>query len=163
MCDGAEPVVGLRRVSEPHVDAPPWPDLRFFQYLYSPRELRGLLREAGFDILRDHAYGVQWALMELPPVQWLSAHLRGPILERPADYYDRVPMAPWAQEPLIPPTLPAPARRFLRRLLTLEDDCLPVFGLALRLGQELAGNLRLYVCRRPSSTSHFDSEINGSR
>src|SRR5262249_32458261 len=135
MRDGAEPVVGLRRMKAPCVDRSPWPQLRFFQYLYSPRELRRMVRDVGFDVLWDRAYGVQWALMELSPVQWLSARLRGRILERPADYYDRVPMAPWAQEPLIPAALPAPAQRFLRRLLTLEDDRVPFFGPALRLGQ----------------------------
>jgi hypothetical protein len=63
-----------------------------------------------------------------------------------------VPMAPWAQEPLLPAGLPGPAHRFLRRLLTLEDDSLPLWGGALRVLQALAGNLRLYVCQKPSLT-----------
>jgi SAM-dependent methyltransferase len=149
VCDGSRPVAGFRRVPAPASDAAPWPDLQFFQYLLSPRDLRPLLRAAGFELLWSHGYGVQWALMELPAVQRLSARLRGPILSAPADYYDRVPMAPWAQEPLIPAALPAAARASLRRLLTLEDDRLPLLGGPLRALQALAGNIRLYICRRP--------------
>ncbi len=155
VCDGPRPVVGFRRVAAPEPDgaeAPAWArseDLPFFQYLYAARDLRPLLAAAGFELLGDQDVGVQWALMELPAVQRLSAWLRGPILSAPADYYDRVPMAPWAQEPLIPAALPAPARRYLRRLLTLEDTSLPLMGLALRLLQALASNIRLYVCQKP--------------
>jgi SAM-dependent methyltransferase len=155
VCDGPRPVVGFRRVAAPAADgieAPVWEgadDLRFFQYLYAPRDLRPLLTAAGFDVLSDRGVGVQWALMELPAVQRLSGRLRGPILRAPADYYDRVPMAPWAQEPLIPVALPAAARRYLRRLLTLEDARLPLAGPLLRLLQAGASNIRLYVCRKP--------------
>jgi SAM-dependent methyltransferase len=154
VCDGRQPVVGFRRVAAPGLDgaeAPAWvetADLRFFQYLYAARDLRPLLAAAGFEVLWDQGVGVQWALMELPWVQRLSAWLRGPILSAPADYYDRVPMAPWAQEPLIPAALPAAARRYLRRLLTLEDPCLPLGGRALRPLQALASNIRLYVCQK---------------
>jgi hypothetical protein len=157
--DGARPIVGLRRVAAPCADsqaASSWDgadELQFFQYLYAPHDLRPLLGRAGFEVLWDRGAGVQWALMELPAVQRLSARLRGPILSAPADYYDRVPMAPWAQEPLIPGGLPGPAHRYLRRLLTLEDDRLPLGGAALRLLQNLASNLRLYVCRKPH-TAH---------
>jgi SAM-dependent methyltransferase len=155
LADGARPVVGFRRLSAPAPDAAAvtaWAGrdaLQFFQYLYPPRVLRPLLEAAGFDVLWDRGVGVQWAVMELPAVQRLSARLRGPLLSAPADYYDRVPMAPWAQEPLIATALPAPARRYLRRLLTLEDDRLPLAGPALRLLQAVASNIRLYVCRKP--------------
>jgi SAM-dependent methyltransferase len=153
--DGARPVVGFRRLPAPAADdaaAQDWAraaELQFFQYLYGPSDLRPLFARAGFDVLWDRGCGVQWALMELPAVQRLSARLRGPILSAPADYYDRVPMAPWAQEPLIPDALPGPARRYLRRLLTLEDDDLPLAGPVLRFLQAAASNLRLYVCRKP--------------
>jgi hypothetical protein len=60
-------------------------------------------------------------------------------------------MAPWAQEPLIPATLPTPARRYLRRFLTLEDERLPLAGPILRLLQALASNIRLYVCQKPGT------------
>jgi SAM-dependent methyltransferase len=154
LCDGPWPIAGFRRVTAPAADdaaAHAWAreaELQFFQYLYGPRDLRPLLARAGFEVVSDQGYGVQWALMELPAVQRLSAWLRGPILRAPADYYDRVPMVPWAQEPLIPRALPAPARRYLRRLLTLEDDRPPLGGAALRLLQAVASNLRLYVCRK---------------
>jgi SAM-dependent methyltransferase len=155
VCDGPRPVVGFRRVAAPErdgADVPAWAgtdDLPFFQYLYAARDLRPRFAAAGFEVLWDRGVGVQWALMEFPAVQRLSAWLRGPILSAPADYYDRVPMAPWAQEPLIPSALPAPARRYLRRLLTLEDERLPLVGPGLRLLQALASNIRLYVCRKP--------------
>jgi hypothetical protein len=155
--DDAPPIVAFQRMSDPGADderAREWTsalDLRFFQYLYAPRELRPLLAAAGFDVLWDRGVGVQWALMELPAVQRLSAWLRGPILSAPADYYDRVPMAPWAQEPLIPAALPAPARGYLRRLLTLEEDELPLAAPVLRLLQAVASNIRLYVCRKPET------------
>jgi SAM-dependent methyltransferase len=155
LADGTRPVVGFRRLPAPAPDdaaASAWAGrgaLQFFQYLYPPGALRPLLEAAGFDVLWDRGVGVQWALMELPAVQRLSARLRGPLLSAPADYYDRVPMAPWAQEPLISPKLPAPARRYLRRLLTLEDDRLPLAGPALRVLQTLASNIRLYVCTKP--------------
>jgi SAM-dependent methyltransferase len=157
--DGARPVVGFRRLPAPapdDADARTWARgaaLQFFQYLYPPRVLRPLLAAAGFDVLWDHGVGVQWALMELPLVQRLSTRLSGPILGAPADYYDRVPMAPWAQEPLIAPTLPAAARRYLRRLLTFEDEELPLAGPALRLLQAVASNIRLYVCAKPGGAA----------
>jgi SAM-dependent methyltransferase len=148
LCDAGRPVFGFERVDGPAAAPAPWPDLQFFQYLYAARELRPQLIAAGFDVLWDRGYGLQWALMELPAVQRLSARLRGPILQAPADYWDRVPQAPWAQEPLIPPTLPSALHRLLRRVLTLEDDRTPLLGAALRLAAALASNLRLYVCRR---------------
>jgi SAM-dependent methyltransferase len=156
VCDGAQPVVGFRRVAAPEPDgaaAPAWAatgELPFFQYLYAAQDLRPLLTAAGFTVLWDRGVGVQWGLMELPAVQWLSVRLRGPILSARADYYDRVPMAPWAQEPLIPAGLPAPVRHYLRRLLTLEDDRLFIAGHALRHLQSLASNIRLYVCEKPA-------------
>jgi SAM-dependent methyltransferase len=156
VCDGPRRVVGFRRVATPTADdatAPAWDgadDLQFFQYLYAPRDLRPLFAAAGFDVLWDRGVGVQWALMEMPAVQRLSAWLRGPILSAPADYYDRVPMAPWAQEPLIPGALPTATRGYLRRLLTLEDDDLPIAAPALRLLQMVASNIRLYVYRKPA-------------
>jgi SAM-dependent methyltransferase len=153
LVDGQQPVVGLRRVSDCAVDASPWPDLQFFQYLYAPRDLRPRLRAAGFELLGDRGYGIQWALMERPAVQRLSARLREPILHEPADYYDRVPMTLAAQEPLIPDGLPPAARHLLRRFLTWEDDRLPLLGAALRPLQALAANIRLYVCRRPPAAA----------
>ena len=157
VCDGPTPVVGFRRVAAPAAEsqeAAAWDgagDLQFFQYLYAPHDLRRLLGAAGFEVLWDRGVGVQWALMELPAAQRLSAWLHGPILSAPADYYDRVPMAPWAQEPLIPTALPAPVRRYLRRLLTLEEDHLPLASPVLRLLQAVASNIRLYVCRKPAT------------
>jgi SAM-dependent methyltransferase len=153
LVDGDKPVVGFRRVAGCVVDASPWPDLQFFQYLYAPGDLRPRLRAAGFELLGDRGYGIQWALMERPAVQRLSARLRAPILHEPADYYDRVPMTPAAQEPLIPVGLPPAAHHLLRRFLTWEDDRLPVLGAALRPLQALAANIRLYVCRRPLATA----------
>ncbi|MBX5492126.1 MAG: class I SAM-dependent methyltransferase [Chloroflexi bacterium] len=150
LCDGARPVAAFERVAAPGRTPAPEPGLRFFQYLYHRQELRGWLQAAGFQVLWDRGYGVQWALMELPAVQALGRRLRGPILEAAIDYWDRVPQAPWAQEPLLPPRLPGPAARLLRRWLTLEDDRLLLLGGALRLWQQVASNLRLYVCQRPA-------------
>ena len=44
------------------------------------------------------------------------------------------------------------SRRANLMLLTLEDDSLPLAGLALRLLQAVASNIRLYVCRKPDRT-----------
>jgi SAM-dependent methyltransferase len=150
LCEQGHPVVGFERARVPAATPSPWPELRFFQYLYRADELRPWLAAAGFEVLWDQGYGVQWALMELALIQHLSHWLRGSILRAPSDYWDRVPQAPWAQEPLIPVGLAGATRRLLRCALTLEDDRLPVLGGAVRLLQTVASNIRLYVCRRPA-------------
>ena len=143
-------MVGCEGAGAPSPSTPPWSGLQLLQYLYRAEELRPLLAAAGFELLWDRGYGVHWALLELPLIQTLSRWLRGPILQASSDYWDRVPQAPWAQEPLMPIRVPRSVYQLLRRLLTLEVDGFPLLGALPRPPQSTASNIRLCVCRRPA-------------
>jgi SAM-dependent methyltransferase len=120
------------------IEAPPQPDLRFFQYVYTRSAFTEILDAHGFDVIVTRGYSILWGIYDLPVV--------GPVVQR---HTRRVGTSSDALPPDASDASAEPARRgALHRLIVSEDETVPVAGLGVRLLRNLTPNMMMYVCRR---------------
>src|SRR5439155_5242029 len=117
------------------------PGHTFFQYFYRGPEFHRHLVRQGFEVLDEQPYSLWRGLTELRPFGWIDALQAG----------RRAAGAPTPDDRGAPPrSASSPWRARLKYWVFAEDRRIPVFGQLVSVGCEVAANMRMYVCRRPS-------------
>ena len=120
--------------------------LQFFQYAYTIREFKELLRAAGFRVLSTRGYAVLWGLQELPLVGGALRRTKysgGPEGENGSGSGDAI----------LPARASRPIKVVLKRLIVSEDDTVPILGVGVRILRWACANMMMYVCARVSLKS----------
>jgi SAM-dependent methyltransferase len=137
------PAMVVKRVQGTATEAPP-ADMTFFQYVFTKAEFKHRLHQAGFEVVDDFGYSLEWGLLEIPGAHRLLRALRPPRApsSTPAD-------AGGATENHRARRirLPGVAKEWLVRGLLREDRTIPAIGPAIGWAAEHMANLRMYIAR----------------
>lgn len=118
----------------------------FHQYEFSASVWHGFLREAGFDIVRDHRYLVAAGIGEIPLGRLAGAAASAPVASAPSPTPERAPVS----TPTPTPGDALSGRRRLSNVLIQENASSRVEAIALRGVQQVAGHMCMTVARRRS-------------
>jgi SAM-dependent methyltransferase len=121
---------------------------KFFQYAFTQDEFRGLLHEAGFDVLETFGASFVWGLLEINAVR-RAFDLATPAWRALNSRNDRRSDLPPKEARTSRTDVPSasPLRSLHRRVMLNEDRTIPVLGGAVKFASEFAANLRMYVAR----------------
>lgn len=116
----------------------------FFQYFYRAHEFRRRLVENGFEVIGEQPYSMWGGLTEIGLFQWVNNLYAG---RAPADQarvggggeHARAWSPTWKSR--------------LKYLMFAEDRRVPILGQLVSIGCELAANMRMYIARRPLTSS----------
>jgi SAM-dependent methyltransferase len=119
---------------------------RFWQYAYTKREFKSLLKEAGLTVISTQGYAIVFGLYELPFVAqaFETASKRKPVntAGNGEPVIGKIDIKIDGAEP--EPSL-------LKRLVVNEDASVPVAGAFIRVLRETCANMMMYVCLRDDS------------
>ena len=148
-----------KRVPRAEVDAG---DVRkgrqFFQYVFTRSEFEQELAAAGFRVIGTQGYGILWGLYDVSLLQTLteklmhrgldpSSQAKGGLVERKC-VPPSVPEAEKSGDKHASQTSSLSSRSTLKRLLSDEDDQVPVLGFGVRFMRRVCANMMMYVCQR---------------
>ena len=117
----------------------------FFQYFYRGHEFRAHVRAAGFEVVAEQPYSLWRGLTDLAPFRWIDDM-----------YADRTSnnhtpgVQPGPAHEKAPSLQQSKLKMRLKHVIFAEDRSVPVVGMLVSAGCELAANMRIYVCRRPN-------------
>lgn len=145
-----------KRVSRAGVDAGDVRDgKQFFQYVYTRGEFEQELAKAGLRVIGTQGYGILWGLYDISPLQALTEKLTHRSLASPGEggsvernIQPAVPVAGNSGDKNASPATSVSSRSTLKRLLSDEDDKVPLFGLGVRFMRLVCANMMMYVCQR---------------
>ena len=145
-----------KRVSRAGVDEGAVRDgKQFFQYVYTRSEFEQELAAAGLRVISTQGYGILWGLYDISLLQTLTEKLTQRSVNSPGGggSVERKCVHPTASEGVdsgVKRAYPAnsvSSRSTLKRLLSDEDDRVPVLGLGVRFMRRLCANMMMYVCQ----------------
>ena len=146
-----------KRVSRAEVDAGAGRDgKKFFQYVFTRSEFEQELAAAGLRVIGTQGYGILWGLYDIALLQTLTEKLTNRSLVSPGE---RGALEKKCVEPALPEAdnskdkdasaaTSVPSRSTLKRLLSDEDDKVPILGLGVRFMRRVCANMMMYVCQR---------------
>jgi ubiquinone/menaquinone biosynthesis C-methylase UbiE len=146
-----------KRVSRPGVDAGNVREgQQFFQYVYTRGEFERELAAAGLRVIGTQGYGILWGLYDISLLQTLTEKLAHRSLTSPGEggsvarkcVQPALPVADSSGDKHAYAASSASSRSTLKRLLSDEDDKVPVLGLGVRFMRRVCANMMMYVCQR---------------
>jgi SAM-dependent methyltransferase len=139
---------GQRRVSLSAKDNPDrCEEKQFWQYAYTKREFKSLLKAAGLTVVSTRGYAILFGLYELP----LVAQTVGACSKRRPANGARENGASAIEGAGTKVDGGEPGHSLLKRLIVSEDDTVPVAGAFLHALRETCANMMMYVCTRDDS------------
>ncbi|MGI8918003.1 MAG: class I SAM-dependent methyltransferase [Pyrinomonadaceae bacterium] len=131
---------------------------QFFQYVYTRREFERELAAAGLRVIGTQGYGILWGLYDVPSLQNVMerlTHRNGGVLTPEAGsvaHGQGLISKPDNEDErngqLANPSVRPSSRSTLKRLISDEDDGVPVLGIGLRFMRWACANMMMYVCKR---------------
>ena len=134
---------------------------QFFQYIYTRREFEKELAAAGLRVIGTQGYGILWGLYDVASLQTVIEKLANRNGGDPSpEAGSAIPSQVSISKPdqtrtngeLASSALQTSSRSTLKRLISDEDDGVPVLGIGVRFMRWACANMMMYVCQREDAS-----------